>query len=60
VAYLRLIGEGEATGELAEEYAAVGRSADARDQARLAIPLLGRDDPGLPDRREHLDTLAAY
>ena len=31
--------------ELAEEYAAVGRPDDAREQARLAIPLLERDDP---------------
>jgi len=32
--------------ELAEEYAAVGRDADAAEQARDAIPLLERDDPG--------------
>jgi tetratricopeptide (TPR) repeat protein len=31
--------------ELAEEYAAVGRDADAAEQARAAIPLLERDDP---------------
>jgi tetratricopeptide (TPR) repeat protein len=31
--------------ELAEEYAAVDRPDDARRQARLAIPLLERDDP---------------
>lgn len=31
--------------ELAEEYAAVGRDADAATQARKAIPLLERDDP---------------
>jgi tetratricopeptide (TPR) repeat protein len=42
-------GEGAADGwfheELAEEYAAVGRDADAAEQARAAIPLLERDDP---------------
>ena len=32
--------------ELAEEYAAVGREGDAREQARLAIPLLIEADPG--------------
>jgi tetratricopeptide (TPR) repeat protein len=30
--------------ELAEDYAAVGRIDDAREQARLALPLLERDD----------------
>lgn len=47
--------------ELAEEYAAVGRLDDAREQARLAIPLLEREDPSLVDdaqRREHLHALA--
>ena len=48
--------------ELAEEYAARGRAADAAEQARLAIPLLERDDPSFPDdvaRRERLAVLAA-
>lgn len=48
--------------ELAEEYAALGRAADASEQARLAIPLLERDDPSFPDdvaRREGLAVLAA-
>jgi len=31
--------------ELAEDYAAVGRDADAAEHARAAIPLLERDDP---------------
>jgi tetratricopeptide (TPR) repeat protein len=31
--------------ELAEEYAAVGRASDAREQARLALPLLLEADP---------------
>lgn len=47
--------------ELAEEYAAVGRTDDAREQARLALPLLERDDPSLAvdaDRRDRLATLA--
>ena len=44
--------------ELAEEYAAVGRLEDAREQARLAIPLLERDDPGFADRAERLQSLA--
>jgi len=47
--------------ELAEEYAAVGRSDDAREQARLAIPLLEADDPSFADeeRRTRLAALAA-
>jgi tetratricopeptide (TPR) repeat protein len=48
--------------ELAEEYAALGRAADASEQARLAIPLLERDDPSFADdvaRRERLAGLAA-
>jgi tetratricopeptide (TPR) repeat protein len=47
--------------ELAEEYAAVGRLDDAREQATLAIPLLERDDPSFADgegRRRRLDELA--
>jgi tetratricopeptide (TPR) repeat protein len=35
--------------ELAECYAALGREADAREQARLALPLLERDDPSLTE-----------
>jgi tetratricopeptide (TPR) repeat protein len=48
--------------ELAEEYAAVGRSDDAGEQARLAIPLLEADDPsfaGDEERRTRLTALAA-
>jgi tetratricopeptide (TPR) repeat protein len=48
--------------ELAEEYAAVGRGADAREQARHAIPLLEATDPafaGDAERRERLRTLAS-
>src|SRR3954449_5745553 len=47
--------------ELAEEYAAVGRDADAATQARAAIPLLERDDPDFSTdnrRSERLRTLA--
>jgi tetratricopeptide (TPR) repeat protein len=35
--------------ELAEEYAAVGRHQDAREQAKLAFPLLEREDPSFGD-----------
>ena len=35
--------------ELAEEYAAVGRAADAREQALLAIPLLEAADPSFAE-----------
>jgi tetratricopeptide (TPR) repeat protein len=34
--------------ELAEAYAALGRGTDAAEQARLALPLLERDDPSFP------------
>jgi tetratricopeptide (TPR) repeat protein len=44
--------------ELAEEYAAVGRLDEAREQSCLAIPLLERDDPSFADRRERLRRLA--
>jgi tetratricopeptide (TPR) repeat protein len=47
--------------ELAEEYAAVGRLDDAREQARQAIPLLKADDPSFADdseRRARLEALA--
>jgi tetratricopeptide (TPR) repeat protein len=47
--------------ELAEEYAAVGRSHDARAQAQLAIPLLEAADPsftGDADRSAPLRALA--
>jgi tetratricopeptide (TPR) repeat protein len=43
--------------ELAEEYAAVGRSGDARAQARLALPLLRDADPSLADDAERSDRL---
>ena len=49
-------GEGTPDGwyheELAEEYAAVGREQDAREQARLAIPLLLDADPSFVDDAE--------
>jgi hypothetical protein len=45
--------------ELAAEYAAVGRDADARAQAALAIPLLERDDPSLAEDVERSGRLAA-
>jgi tetratricopeptide (TPR) repeat protein len=47
--------------ELAEEYAAVGRAGEAREQARLAIPLLEAADPSFvadPDRSERIRTIA--
>jgi tetratricopeptide (TPR) repeat protein len=45
--------------ELAEDYAALGRDAEAREQARLAIPLLDADDPSFTgERAERLRTLA--
>ena len=45
--------------ELAAEYAAVGRDADARAQAALAIPLLERDDPSFAEDAERSGRLAA-
>ena len=45
--------------ELAEEYAAVGRNDDAREQARLAIPLLEADDPSFTDEEERRARLGA-
>jgi tetratricopeptide (TPR) repeat protein len=46
--------------ELAEDYAALGRVADARVQARRAIPLLERADPSFAgDRAARLAELAA-
>jgi len=38
--------------ELAEEYAALGRDDDAREQARLALPLLREADPSFADDSE--------
>jgi tetratricopeptide (TPR) repeat protein len=66
----RAIGSADARGhadgwlheELAEEYAALGRNADARVQAQLAVPLLDRDDPSFAkdtERRERLASLAS-
>jgi tetratricopeptide (TPR) repeat protein len=43
--------------ELAEEYAAVGRTADARVHARAAIPLLERADPSFADDAERTGRL---
>lgn len=45
--------------ELAEEYAALGRHVDAREHARLAIPLLEADDPSLAEDPERMGRLAA-
>ncbi|HYI74912.1 MAG TPA: tetratricopeptide repeat protein [Gaiellaceae bacterium] len=45
--------------ELAEEYAAAGRTDEARTQAKLAIPLLERDDPSFSERSARLDALAS-
>jgi tetratricopeptide (TPR) repeat protein len=47
--------------ELAEEYAAVGRDADARTHAQRALPLLGEADPSFAEnaaRSARLQTLA--
>ena len=55
-------GDGWLHEELAEEYAALGRDADARVHATLAIPLLERGDSTLAEdaaRRERLASLAA-
>jgi tetratricopeptide (TPR) repeat protein len=45
--------------ELAEEYAAVGRTDDAREQARLAISLLERDVPAFTDDAARASRLRA-
>jgi tetratricopeptide (TPR) repeat protein len=56
-------GEGAPDGwfheELAEEYAAVGRDADATVQAKAAIPLLERDDPDFATDEERAARLRA-
>jgi tetratricopeptide (TPR) repeat protein len=56
-------GEGAPDGwfheELAEEYAAVGRDADAAEQAKAAIPLLERDDPDFATDEERAARLRA-
>jgi tetratricopeptide (TPR) repeat protein len=56
-------GEGTPDGwfheELAEEYAALGRDAEAAEQARVAIPLLERDDPAFPSDEERVGKLRA-
>jgi tetratricopeptide (TPR) repeat protein len=44
--------------ELAEEYAAVGRSVEAREHAHAAIPLLERDDPSFLDDKGRRSRLA--
>lgn len=44
--------------ELAEDYAALGRLDDAREHARLAIPLLEEADPSFAGRADRLRTLA--
>jgi tetratricopeptide (TPR) repeat protein len=45
--------------ELAEEYAALGRHEDAREQAKLAIPLLERENPSFGDDAERSARLRA-
>ena len=45
--------------ELAEEYAAVGRAADAGEQARRALPLLEATDPGFASDEERSSRLRA-
>jgi tetratricopeptide (TPR) repeat protein len=45
--------------ELAEEHAALGRDAEASAQARLAIPLLERDDPSFAEDAMRSGRLAA-
>ncbi len=45
--------------ELAEEYAAVGRTDDAREQARLAIPLLESGDPSFMEDEQRRSRLVA-
>ncbi len=45
--------------ELAEEYAALGRDTEASAQARLAIPLLERDDPSIAEDAERSARLTA-
>ena len=45
--------------ELAEELAAVGRTAEAAHHAGVALPLLEADDPSLADDRERRERLAA-
>lgn len=45
--------------ELAEDYAALGRHADARRQARLALPLLGAADPSFGGDAARAARLAA-
>jgi tetratricopeptide (TPR) repeat protein len=59
VAWTRSVGrpDGWFHEELAEDYAAVGRDSDAREQARLALPLLLRDDPSLAEDPARLDRL---
>jgi len=44
--------------ELAEDYAALGRADEAREQARRAIPLLEAADPSFGDRENRLRELA--
>jgi hypothetical protein len=54
---------GEYHEELAEDYAALGRDAKARAQARLALPLLLAEDPSFADneaRAERLRRLADF
>ena len=45
--------------ELAEEYVAVGREHDAREQARLAVPLLLDADPSFADDHDRAARLRA-
>jgi tetratricopeptide (TPR) repeat protein len=45
--------------ELAEEYAAVGRGDDAREQALVAIPVLEQNDPSFAEDTERAERLRA-
>jgi tetratricopeptide (TPR) repeat protein len=61
VAWTRTAGEpdGWFHEELAEDYAALGRNDEAREQARLALPLRVAADPSLPADRDRLARLRA-
>jgi tetratricopeptide (TPR) repeat protein len=61
VAWTRTVGEpdGWFHEELAEAYAALGREADARQQARLALPLLKVADASFKDDTERASRLRA-
>jgi tetratricopeptide (TPR) repeat protein len=58
-AYARDHEDGWLHEELAEEYAALGRETEASAQARLAIPMLERDDPSIAEDAERSARLTA-